>query len=202
MIKYFWPIKSATFFVGLFVVLAVCTIFAHYSYSNKSSCQIEFVLKTPSAVDFGIYYDIGEGLTQKDHQTKRIEKIDQKTKISFCIPVYSQLRSLRFDPGTQPLKMDIYSITLIYGDGTQLEVPFDSLRPGKQILSHEWNETVFSFETIPDANDPYFSLTKLHSGFIQDDTKTKAFHYGIWLLGGIMIMLMGRFIYLFIFLGL
>ncbi len=201
MKKYFWPIKSFTFFLGLLCILGVFALLGHFSYTPKSSCEIEFLLKTTIPVEFGIYYDLGEGLNQEDHQSKRVETINQKTKLSFCIPVYGKLRTLRFDPATQPLKMDIYSITLYYDDGTVFKVPFESLQPGEQILSHEWDDTTLSFETKVDATDPHFYLTKLSERVIQKETMNKIFHYGGWLLCGFLMMSLGKFIYLFFFLG-
>jgi len=201
--KYFWPIKSLTFYAGLLCLVAVFTIFASHSFAPKSSCQIDFVIKTPVPVDFAIYYDIGEGLTQNDFQEKTIEIINQKTTVGFCIAAYNQLRTVRFDPAMRPVKMDIYSITLTYDDDTVYKVPFDSIKPGEQILTHRWDNTSFSFESVPDANDPNFSLTTLHDGNIKpDDTLKKILHYGMWIISAILIAFISRFFVIFFILGL
>lgn len=202
MIKYFWPVKSLTFFTVLLCLVALFSILAHYSYAPKSSCQIEFVLKTPMPVEFGIYYDIGEGLTQKDFQEKTIEIINQKTNVSFCIAAYSQLRTIRFDPAMQPINMDIYSITLSYDDDTVYEVPFATIKPGTHILSHHFNDTGFYFESTPDADDPNFVLSTLNDGSIQkDDTLKKLLHYGLWICSALLLAVLGRFFVLYFILG-
>ncbi len=199
--SFFLPIFSLPFLISLTGVVGICCILAHYSYGSRSSCEIEFTLKTQIPTDFSVYYDIGEGLSQKYYQQKRIDYLGEKTIISFCIASYQQLLTIRFDPAMTPIAMDIYSILLRYSDGTSFRVPFDTLQAGEQILKYSWDDSKLSFTTTPDANDPTFVLTKLNDGVSHKNSSQKILYYTLWILTGTFIASLGRFMIHFFWLG-
>ncbi len=202
IIQSFFSLKfSLPFLVGLAVMVGISCILAHFSYGSRSSCEIEFTLRTQVPADFSIYYDIGEGLSQKYYQQKRIDNLGKKTIISFCIASYRQLRTIRFDPAMTPIEMDIYSILLRYSDGTSFHVPFDTLQAGEQILEHSWNDSKLTFTTTPDANDPTFVLTTLNDGGSQNDSSQKITYYILWILAATFLVLLARFLVLFFWFG-
>lgn len=202
MKKYFWSFISLGFLSFLALAITLSLILAHYSYGTRSSCEVEFTLKTPKPVNFAIYYDIGEGLSQKFHQQKFIETINEKTILSFCIASFRQLRTIRFDPAMQPVSMDIYSVILRYSDGTKYNVPLDSLTAGNQISTNTLSNGTLTFSTLPDANDPTFVLSKLNDGHAPDNSWDKLFHYSIWILSALAFSLVARFFHLYFLLGL
>ncbi|MBM9602724.1 hypothetical protein [Desulfopila inferna] len=201
MLKYFWPGKSILFYTGLIVLISLFTVFAKYTFTSPSSCQIDFLINTSAPVDFSIYYDIGKGLREEDQQSKYIEETGE-TMVSFCIPTYSEMRGIRFDPATRPVQMEIYELTLSYSDGTVFNVPFDALKPGNQIKRHEITEASFFFETEEDADDPTFSLTRIEERQDMNEKRSKIAHYALWICSAVILMVVGRFVYCFFFLGL
>ena len=202
MKKYFWSFSSLWFLASLAGVLAISGLFAHYSYGTRESCEVEFNLRTPVPVNFAIYYDIGEGLSQKYHQQKYIETINQKTRISFCIASYRQLRTIRFDPAMQEITMDLYSIVLRYSNGNTFNVPLDSLIAGNQIQETKLSSSSLTFSTVAGANDPTFVLGKLNDGNLPNDRAQRLTHYLLWLSSGLLLVVFGRFFLLYFCLGL
>jgi len=98
--------------------------------------------------------------------------------------------------------MEIYELTLSYSDGTVFNVPFDALKPEKQIKRHEITDSSFFFETEEDADDPTFSLNRIEDRQDNNERWSRIMHYALWLCSAVVLMKVGRFFYCFFFLGL
>lgn len=198
--KRFWPIRSLTFHLGLLFLLAVCYIFGRYTYLPKTSVDVSFTITTQKTVDFAIYYDIGRGVREDDHQHKTVESDGAPTTVTFCIPVFSKLRSLRFDPASFPLQMDISEVTLSYSNGFVFKVPLESFIPNEQIDEVTVYQDKLSFTTKPDAFDPVFVFSKL-GDLPPPRSISKDFYVALWMIAGLVLYLLGRTIYLYFFKG-
>ncbi len=201
MLKQLYSFKSPLFPAFMIILVGTFLLLARYTQYSPASCQFDVRLTTPEEVDFSIYYNIGRGLNQKDNQKKAVETINEETTVSFCIPMYSKLVGLRFDPATKPISMTISSIKLTYSNGEVYDVPFDTLTPGAQIESHSIDSGHLSFITTPDANDPTFSLTRLQQNVDDNLKMKKALHYLVWLMSAILLGFLGRFCFFYFFLG-
>ncbi len=200
--KQFFKLNLVSFFI-LIVVLLVAAIVARYTMDNSRYSMrtylVEFLLETENQADFAIYYDIGEGYNELDQQAIKLDIIGKPVKVQFCIPVFGQLKRLRFDPAMQYAKMILYSIE-ISSQGETFSVPLDTINPENQILKHEWDGTRYSFETIADANDSVFTLDKFDL-ISEISNLDKALYYGAWLLSGLLLFFCGSWMYRFFFLG-
>ena len=201
MKKLLFPIRTPFFPLGVVVTLVFFSVFAKYTSTGKQSCEVAFSLKSPEQVNFSIYYNIGKGLNQKDTQTKLVEPVHQKTSVRFCIPVYSELLQIRFDPSTKPIEMEIHSISLRYSDGTQYDVPLESLQPGEQIADYAISNDILTFNTVENANDPVFMLSTLADSDHEGKQRNKFTHYALWSISAILLCFVLRMGYFYFFLG-
>lgn len=202
MLKRVFYINWANFSI-LAVVLLLSAILAHYSFYNSRDSfrtyQIKFQLETEQQADFALYYDVGQGFNELDMQSVKLDVTGEPVTVQFCMPVWGKLERLRFDPAMHYVEMILYSIT-ISSEGKTFNVPMDTLNPENQILQHEWDGTRYTFETVSDANDPFFMLDK----FIltpELSALDKIMHYGAWLFSGLLFVFLGSWIYRFFFLG-
>ena len=133
IIKYLYPGASFPFYCGVFFLTAIFCIYGHYSQTRYRSLQINFLINTPQVVEFDIYYDVGKGLTERDHQSTTIETLNKDTLLSFCIPVYHKLRLLRFDPAKEYVEMTIKKVEYSYDSEQFKSIPLEAIKPSNQI---------------------------------------------------------------------
>lgn len=199
--RYIWPGWSWSFGFLLVVVLAAALLIAHYTQTGFRSYQIEFVVEADREVEFAIYYDIGRGYNEVDHQSKMIEEVGVPTTVQFCIPVWTELEKIRFDPAKQQVEMTVYSITIIYDDATRFSVPLDSLEPQRDISRHEFDGKHFVFTTDPEGDDPIIELKKIGSPGDASRWRDPS-GYLAWVAAALGLLLLCRFVYRFFILGL
>lgn len=199
--RYIWPGWSWTFASLLVIVLAAGILISHYTQTAFRSYQIEFVVETDREVEFAIYYDIGRGYNEVDHQSKMIEEVGVPTRLQFCIPVWTELEKIRFDPAKQQVRMTVYSITIIYDDATRFAVPLNTLEPQRDISRHEFDGKHFVFTTDPEGDDPIIELKKIGNTGGSPRWREPS-SYLAWMAAGLILLFFGRFLYRFFILGL
>ncbi|MDW7772670.1 MAG: hypothetical protein SCH71_07240 [Desulfobulbaceae bacterium] len=200
LLKYVWPGRSIPFYAVLAAVLLGCFLLAYYSGSGFRSYRVDFVIETSEPVEFAVYYDIGRGYNETDRQSWEVDELGVPVTVSFCIPVRTELRNIRFDPARKHVKMVLHSITIFY-DGDVFEVPLDTVEPGNDIMHSEYKEGRLVFETDPEGDDPVFALTAIRDVSV-DRSRHDPFRYVLWLTAGLVVLVAGRFIHRFFFLGL
>lgn len=198
MLKYFWPGKPVSFLCTLVIVSGIFIVLGHFSQTEFKTCQIEFELEAEQPVSFELYYDVGRGFNEVDHQSVMIDLVNEPTKVNFCIPIINELKRVRFDPAREHAKMKIFSVTLFYGNDNAFEVPLDTVEPENDILQYTFDGEKLVFETTPDGEDPMFLLTELRS--VQLGSRMKdPFHYLFWMMTGILTVLFCGFVYRYFF---
>lgn len=105
-----------------------------------------------------IYYDIGDGLNEKDSKIYKITNKETYQAIKFPLPT-KPIQRLRFDPLNRPGSFSITEITL-FDDLNRLLQPIElqALCPINQIRSLKIKDKILIAETDPDGVDPVFSL--------------------------------------------
>ena len=198
MLKYFWSGKRVTFWLTLVAVVLVSGVIGHYAKTDFRSYRAQFVIETDSPVLFDIYYDIGRGYNEVDHQSVKVETVDQPVTLDFCIPVWDRLKKLRFDPAREHIRMKIYSITMYYDANTVFKVPLDTLSPKQEIAEHSFDGRQYQFETAVDGEDPIIELTTLG---LPPKRSLEYLRYILWMGGGVLVLLLGGYVHRFFFLG-
>ncbi|MCP3927743.1 MAG: hypothetical protein GY705_01425, partial [Bacteroidetes bacterium] len=114
---------------------------------------------------------------------------------------YNQLRSIRIDPAMEPIEMDIFSITLYFGNGTLFKVPLETLEPNDQVQEYSLSNGDLTFKTASGGNDPNFLLTSIKVDDVKVNLFDKITHYGIWFLGACLLTGLVRFFVTFFISG-
>ncbi len=200
LLRFFRPGRSFLFYASLMAVLFLSFLGAHYSESGYRSYMIEFVIQTDEPVNFDIYYDVGRGYNEVDHQSLKVEELGVPTTVSFCIPVWTELEKVRFDPAKKHVRMTLYSIRILYDEETSFQVPLDTLDPQNHIMSHDYDGHKYSFETEPDGDDPIFVLNRIRDAQVVSRWNNPL-RYVLWLSAGFFLLLFGRFVHRYFFLG-
>ena len=201
LLQHVWPGRSPLFYVMLVVVLLLSFLGAHYSESGYRSYLIEFVIETEEPVDFDIYYDVGRGYNEVDRQSMEVEEVGSPVPVRFCIPVWTELEKIRFDPAREHAIMTIYSITIFYDEETTFQVPLETLEPQKDIIYSAYDGGKFTFETDPEGEDPIIVLNRISDKPIGSRWKEPS-RYAVWMIGGLLCLLAGRFVLRYFFSGL
>lgn len=105
-----------------------------------------------------VYYDIGNGLNEKDLKTYKITKREGFQALKFPLPT-KPIHCLRFDPLDRSGSFSIQRITLF--DNLHrliLPIKLQALYPSNQIRYLKIEDKVLKAETEPDAIDPTMSL--------------------------------------------
>jgi hypothetical protein len=205
-VKYFLFKRTPLFYLGLVVVMGVAAVLAHFVQSPyQGDCRIYTVsitLETEEEAELEIYYDIGRGFHEIDHQEMIVTTTGEKTDLHFTVPVWKQFTKLRIDPVGGSVKMKIYAIEVASADGSfHHTVSLADVRPGQQITNGHWNGTYYSFETPADANDPMLLVENIEDPQWQPTERSLSV-YALWICGGFFGMLFCNWIFRFFILGL
>ncbi len=200
LLRFFRPGRSLLFYVSLILVLVLSFLGAHYSESGYRSYMVEFVVETEETVNFAIYYDVGRGYNEVDHQSIEIGELGAPTTISFCIPVWTELEKIRFDPAKKHVEMTLHSIKILYDEDSFFQVPLDTLDPQNHIVKHDFDGEKYTFETDPEGDDPIFVLNKIRDKQIVSSRK-EPLRYLLWSLAGLSLLFFARFVHRYFFLG-
>jgi hypothetical protein len=205
-VKYLLFRRTPLFYIGLVVVLCVSAVLAHFVQSPyQGDCRIyniSITLETEEEAELEIYYDIGRGFHEIDHQEMAVTNTAEKTTLQFSVPVWKKFTKLRIDPVGGSVKMKIYGIEVASADGTfHHSVSLKDLRPVQQIINANWNGTYFSFETPVGANDPMLLVEKIEDPQRQQTGRSFAV-YALWMCGGFFGMFFCNWIFRFFILGL
>ncbi len=188
------------------MVLCLSAVLGHYVQSPYSGdCRIydvSIVLETEEEAKLEIYYDIGRGFHEIDHQEMVVTTTGKKTTLQFTVPVWKSFTKLRIDPVGGSVKMKIYGVEVVSADGTfHHSVSLENLRPVQQITNGHWNGQFFSFETPAGANDPMLLVENIADPQRQQTDKSLAI-YALWICGGFFGTLLCNWIFRFFILGL
>ncbi len=204
--KYIHFSRTPLFYMGLFCVVGISLILAHYTQSPYSGdCHVynvEITLETEQEAGLELYYNVGRKFNEKDHQETAIEAIGEKVTIQFAIPVWTMLERIRIDPVGAGLKMHLYQILVSSADGKySYNVSLDSINPGQQILHGHWDGISYSFETAADAHDPILMDVGIDDPYLEKKEKSYGV-YVLWALAALCTTLFCNWIFRFFILGL
>jgi hypothetical protein len=105
-----------------------------------------------------VYYDIGDGMNEKDSKTDNIAKRDVFQTLIFSLPA-KPIQRLRFDPLTGAGNFSIRRIALFDNLNHLIQpIGLEALYPLKQIRYFEIEESILMAKTEPDAFDPILDL--------------------------------------------
>jgi hypothetical protein len=205
-VKSFLFKRTPLFYLGLVVVMGISAVLAYYTQSPyQGTCliyDINITLETDEEAKLELYYDIGRGFHEIDHQEKGVTITGEKTNLYFIVPVWKKLTKLRIDPVGGSVKMKIYDIDVACADGKfQHTVSLVDVRPVQQVINGHWNGKYYSFETPSDANDPILLVENIEDAHKQPIEKSLLV-YGLWIGGGFLGMLFCNWIFRFFILGL
>ncbi len=198
--------RTLFFYMGLVVVLSVCAVLAHYvQASYQRDCRIYSVtitLQTEDEAELEIYYDIGRGFHEIDHQEMSIPASNERVELQFTIPVWKEFTQLRIDPVGKSVKMKIYGIEIASADSSfHHSVSLADITPGQQVHNGHWNGSFYSFETPADAFDPMLLVAEINDPQRQPARKSLSI-YALWICGGFFGMFFFNWIFRFFILGL
>lgn len=125
-----------------------------FAYPGLNSSYLNVVMKS-SADDIAIvYYDFGQGLSEKDSSWVKVFADQKFHEYKFKIP-YGVIRALRFDPFSVPGQAIIRKMELTTGFGKLLgSVDLRQLKPANQIKKLEIRNHEAIITTQEIANDP------------------------------------------------
>ncbi|MCF8055188.1 MAG: hypothetical protein K9K37_00935 [Desulfocapsa sp.] len=205
-VKYFHFKRTPLFYLGLVVILCLSAVPAHFVQSPyQGDCriyEINIALETEEEAKLEIYYDIGRGFHEIDHQEVIVETTGEKVAIQMTVPVWKKFTKLRIDPVGGSVKMKIYGIEVNSADGTfHHAVSLADLTPVQQISNGHWNGKYYSFETPSDANDPMLLVVNIDDPQRQAAGKSLAV-YALWIGAGFFGTIFCNWIFRFFILGL
>jgi len=167
----------------------------HYSYHHLA---VEIMAEYPS--ETAVYYDIGNGFNEMDVVVRPIDTAGAFVTLDYCIPYKKKLRNLRFDPGSSTNRFSIRSITIIVNQTDRISVSLEAIQPANQISRPKWNGTLFEFETIETANDPFLYIGKIVA-LPGPPNSGNLFHSVMGSLAGMFGLFLGRWGFHYFFLG-
>ncbi len=205
-LKYFHFRRTPLFYIGLLCVVSSFLIIAQYvqsPYSGDCSLyNVNITLTTDQAAGFELYYDVGREFNERDKQETTIDIIGEKVNLQFTIPVWTMLEKVRLDPVGAGLKIHVYELTVSSADSAySYDVSLDAVNPGQQIINGYWDGSSYSFETLPDANDPILMEVGIDDPHLERNEKSYLV-YVLWGMAGLCITLFCNWIFRFFILGL
>ncbi len=177
----------------------MATVFCLVGYYDQiipRSLQLSFLVNSEHKADFEIYYDIGRGLTEKDHQTQEIDEVNSEMSLHFCLPIFSRLKLLRFDPAKGYTSMVIKEIQYGYDGQPKNVIPLNSIEPINQIKSYSILDDGLHLESIPGGEDPGFVI-RYDFDPLRMSLGEKIFYYFKYAIGGIVTAFVLRSLYIF-----
>ncbi len=153
-----WANMKNSFAVSILFafIFAIMGVIEEWKLPDHLELRIE--MKSSVTGTARIYYDIGEGLNEKDSTIFKITNKEAYQTIKFSLPT-KPIQRLRFDPLNRSGSFSITEITL-FDDLNRLIQPIklQAFYPLNQIRSLKIKDKVLIAETDPDAVDPVLSL--------------------------------------------
>jgi hypothetical protein len=204
--KFFLFKRTPLFYLGMFAVLCFSALLAHFVQSPfEGDCRIydiNIVLESEEEAKLEVYYDIGRGFHEIDHQEVIVDTTNEKVDLQFTVPVWKKFTKVRIDPVGGSVKMKIYGITVNSADGSfHHTVSLADVTPVQQITNGQWNGKYYSFETPADAFDPILLMENIEDPHRQSTGKSLSV-YALWICSGFFGTLFCNWIFRFFILGL
>ena len=140
------------------MIIAVLVIFgARYGslYEDAHTKYIQISMKSSVSSVSQIFYDIGQGFTEKSVSTATINKSEEFSEYRFLFPDNTVIYNLRFDPLASSGHVKIRQIRIIDGLGnTFLGFHLKQLAPSHQISRLDIIDDHISIEIDTNADDP------------------------------------------------
>jgi hypothetical protein len=139
------------------IVLAIIVVFGARVWSlYDDGCATFLQVTMRSSVDGKavVYYDMGEGLSEKDSEQEVVEKGDDLRQYRFRLPSRT-IHYLRFDPLSSEGHIEIQTIRVTDGLGkSREEITLSRIKPIQQIAKFEPRDQLISMDIEEKANDP------------------------------------------------
>lgn len=198
--------RSPLFYAGLLVVMGLSAVLGHFvQQPYTGECRIydiKIILESEDEAKIEIYYNIGRGFHEIDHQEAKVEIVDEKVELNFSVPVWKEFSSLRIDPVGASVKMKIFAIEITSADTRFYHsVSLADIEPVHQIVKGHWDGRSYNFETSADASDPMLLVENIKDPQGQPGGKSLAV-YALWIGGGIAATFLVNWIFRFFILGL
>jgi hypothetical protein len=157
------------------IVLAIIVVFGARVWSLYDDGLATFFQVTMRSSVNGkavVYYDLGEGLSEKNCVQEVIEKGEDFSQYRFRLP-NTRIHYLRFDPLSSEGHVEIKAISVTDGLGkSREEIAFSRITPIRQIAKFERTDKFISMDMDEKANDPQllinFSKPVQYDGFLSD----------------------------------
>jgi hypothetical protein len=157
------------------IMLAIIVVFGARVWSLYDDGLATFFQVTMRSSVNGkavVYYDLGEGLSEKNCVQEVIEKGEDFGQYRFRLP-NTRIHYLRFDPLSSEGHVEIKAISVTDGLGkSREEIAFSRITPIRQIAKFERTDKFISMDMDEKANDPQllinFSKPVQYDGFLSD----------------------------------
>ena len=151
------PYRMRTFIV-MWLIIAILVIFgARYwsLYEDARTKYLQISMKSSVAGVAQIFYDIGQGFTEKSASTTTVHANGEFIEYQFPFPNKKKIYNLRFDPLTSSGHVEIRQIRITDGLGnTFLGFHLKQLVPSNQISRLEIINDHISADIDTNADDP------------------------------------------------
>ena len=120
--------------------------------------EIDLVTSKPSNTQ--LFWDTGEGITEKDSVHVATEAHQGLQTLRYPFP-NKTLLALRFDPCDAETQIDIHHVRIVDGGKrTQLVLPLDSIQTVQQISELKIIEETLHLHTLPEGHNPITAFSK------------------------------------------
>ena len=180
------------------MIIAVLVIFGARYWSLYEDAQTKFVnitMKSSIAGTAKIYYDLGEGLSEKNSSSAYVNKNGILSHYQFQIPEEKRIYSLRFDPAGG--HVEIRGVRIADGFGNTFKrFDLSELKPHHQINKFEIVNDQAFVDMAPEADDPQIYI--LPKELLPIFEKINPSFYIHMLLNFFVVLLLVFFIYLWV----
>ena len=164
MIDFNWKRYIGLFFLSAGLILMFVVIWRSLllSVSEKSPFSLRFVVKSTTPQIARLYYNLGEGLSEKNTVESVLSGDNRFHDCFFPIPKQS-IQGFRFDPAKPTASLVIKKADIVMEIAsdfhiTVTHIDLDALKPAHQIKEFAMQENQLTVATTNDADDPQIAI--------------------------------------------
>jgi hypothetical protein len=166
MVIFNWKKYSGLFFLSAILILLFVVIWQNLllflSVSEKSPFSLHFVIKSNTPQITTLYYDLGEGFSEKNTVNSVLSGDNRFHDCFFPIPKQS-IQGFRFDPAKPTASLVIKKIDIVMEVArdfniTVKHIDLDDLKPAHQIKEFARQANQLTVATTDDADDPQIAI--------------------------------------------
>ena len=128
-------------------------------YEDWRTVSLQVMMRSSVDGRAVVYFDVGEGLSEKDTAAETIQQGSIFKPYLFRLPI-AEIRYLRFDPLVSQGHVEIKSISVVDGFGDILEdIVFSRISPIHQIANFERTDHLILLDVEQGAEDPQLEIS-------------------------------------------